>query len=144
VTTSERLPFVVDDGGRRAAGFPRPAPGDCAARAVAIATELSYLEAHDAIRRLTVERHRLRKSDPDRGVYGACMGWLLEGELGWGWRDPVWDLCLEPRLQLGDVPAEGPLIVAMRRHFAAVVDGVVRDTWDPGGRPLRGYWRPPA
>lgn len=141
-----RLPFVFDDGGRAAAGFDGPAKGDCAARAVAIATELSYQEAHDAIARLSKDRAIVRKSDPERGVYRVVLRWLLEEELGWIWRDPF-DIAgtVVVRLAAGEIPSSGRLIVAMRGHFAAVIDGKLRDTWDcsrRGEQRIAGYWRP--
>lgn len=142
---SSFFPVVYDDGGRAAAGFKTTARGDCFARAVAIATSLDYREAHDAVERLAA-RAVVRKSDPDRGVYRVYGRWLLEEELGWVWISPF-EIAgsVDVRLNPDECPHDGPRIVVVPRHFVALVDGALRDTWDcsNGGRTLiAGYWRP--
>lgn len=42
---TESMPFVVDDGGRAAAGYKGKA-GDCVARAIAIAADLPYADVY--------------------------------------------------------------------------------------------------
>jgi len=46
------------------------------------------------------------------------------------------------RLRADELPS-GRLVVRVNRHFAAVIDGVIRDTFDSGGagrRPVLGYY----
>lgn len=73
------------------------------------------------------------------------MRWLMVDELGWVWREPFQIAGrFLVRLNADDLP-DGPLVVSMRGHFSAVVDGKLRDTWDcsnGGRRVLFGYWRP--
>ena len=139
--------FVYDDGGRAAAGF-KGATGDCAARAVAIATEMPYREAYDLINRHSKNerpsKRRKRISSSRTGVHRVTFNKVMT-ELGWSWT---------PTMQIGsgctvhvrnDELPSGRLILNLSRHYAAFVDGVLRDTYDDsrnGTRCVYGYWCP--
>lgn len=139
-------PWTYNDGGRAAAGYKGEA-GDCATRAIAIATGLSYQTVYDAINSAAQsERRGKRKrgiSNARTGVYKGTMRRYLAA-LGWTWT---------PTMQIGsgctvhlranELPG-GRIIVALSRHFCAVIDGVAQDTYDPtrdGTRCVYGYWR---
>lgn len=141
------LPWTYDDGGRAAAGY-RGLTGDCATRALAIATGLSYQQAYDlvneeALRERPGSRRRGgRRSSARTGVFRPTFRRVMQ-RLGWTWHATmeIGSGC-QVHLRPGELPA-GRLVVGVSRHFTAVVDGVVRDTHDPsrgGTRCVYGYW----
>jgi hypothetical protein len=142
------IAWEYDDGGRRAAGFTRMAPGDCAARALAIAAQLPYRDACarvDAAAARERPRRGNTRSDSASGVYSRTFRRLMD-DLGWIWT-PTMDIGTGCRVHLrrAELPS-GRLIVSLSRHYAAVIDGVVRDYADPsrdGTRCVYGYWQPP-
>lgn len=142
--------WEYDDGGRAAAGY-KGETGDCATRAVAIATGLAYREAYDLIlefagqERGRTRRGRKRFSHPRTGVFTPTMHKVM-AHLGWEWV-PTMGIgtgCVV-HLRADELPS-GRIVCNLSRHFAAVVDGVVHDTYDPsrdGTRCVYGYWRRP-
>jgi hypothetical protein len=139
--------WTFDDGGRAAAGF-KGSAGDCVARAVAIASGLPYAEIY---RRLAeIEGTRIKHGN--RRARSARNGIKVQREaykrfmreLGFEW---------VPTMQIGsgckvhlraDELPSGRLVVHTSRHSTAVVDGMIRDTYDPsrgGTRCVYGYWK---
>jgi hypothetical protein len=146
----DRCPWVKDDGGRKAAGYGR-AKGDCVARAITIATGKPYTEVHGALK-AEYARHvkrlrpgsdahgyerRRRTEEVESGCSEKVSGSYLKS-LGWQYtrlRERVY-------LRAGALPS-GRLIVSVCGHYLALIDGVIRDTYDSGRagkRPVRGYW----
>ncbi len=140
------MSFVHNDGGRSAAGF-KGVTGDCATRAVAIATGRPYREVYDRINALgKLERTGKRKrskSNARTGVYRETLDRLL-AEMGWVW---------VPTMKVGqgctvhlrpDELPPGRIIVRLSRHYCAVIDGVPHDIYDcsrDGTRCVYGYWK---
>lgn len=139
------MKFQFDDGGRIKAGF-KGKTGDCAVRAIAIGTGLPYREVYDAVNKLArderVTARKLKRSNSRTGVYAKTVNRYLES-LGWEW---------VPTMRIGtgckvhvkseELPS-GRLILRLSRHFAAVIDGVLHDTYDSsreGNRCVYGYW----
>jgi hypothetical protein len=143
-----RMPFVFDDGGRKAAGY-KGKSGDCVTRSVAITTGLPYQQVYDSVNSLA-KRERLGtrkrgKSNARDGVYEGTTRKLLES-LGWQWT-PTMEIGSGCRVHLraSELPP-GRLVVSVSGHLTAVVDGVIHNTHDPSRRGTRcvyGYWRPP-
>ena len=142
------MTWAFNDGGRAAAGYKGHA-GDCACRAVAIATGRPYQEVYDAINAAGVgERRGTKKrgiSNARTGVYSQTLRKLLAA---WGWR---WTPTMRigsgctVHLRADELPL-GRIIVALSKQYAAVVDGVVQDIYDPsrdGTRCVYGYWSAP-
>jgi hypothetical protein len=130
-------PFVYDDGGRAHAGFKGEA-GDCATRAIAIATRLPYREVYDALAKLAGKT--VRDGTPAK----ASKRYLVD--LGWTWT-PTMGIGTGCRVHLrpGELPP-GRLVVRCSKHWVAVIDGVIHDTHDPsrdGTRCVYGYWSGP-
>lgn len=139
------MKFVKNDGGRADAGF-KGSAGDCAVRAISIATGTPYQEVYDAINALgSKERTGRRKrgtSNARTGVYkGAVHKYMAS--IGWAWT---------PTMQIGsgckvhvrseELPT-GRLVLNLSRHYAAVIDGALHDTHDcsrDGTRCVYGYW----
>jgi hypothetical protein len=139
------LPWVYDDGGRKAAGRKGTAPGDCVCRAIAIATgqdyNLVYADLNGAALR---ERPRAgrRRSSARKGVAKPTIRRHLT-DLGWQWH-PTMAIGTGCTVHLaeGELPP-GRLIVSLSRHLVAVIDGVTHDLADPsrdGTRCVYGYW----
>jgi hypothetical protein len=141
------MQFIKDDGGRAAAGFKGKA-GDCACRAIAIATGRPYREVYDALNGLAQSerpRKRGRRSSSRTGVSRATSGRYLRS-LGWTWTATmqIGSGC-RVHLDAAELPG-GRLVVSVSRHLVAVLDGVVHDTHDPsrgGRRCVYGYWAGP-
>ena len=149
--TSTMKIWTYDDGGREAAGH-KGAAEDCVTRAIAIACGLGYAEVYDALReamlrektrRLRLGRgEKMRSTSPaDRVPMNLTRAYL--DALGWTWT-PTMQVGSGCRVHLraDELPA-GRLIARCSGHLVAVVDGVIRDTYDPtrgGTRCVYGYW----
>lgn len=142
------LPFVRHDGGRAAAGFEGKA-GDCLCRAAAIASGRSYLEVYELINSFGAKertgKRKRGKSSARTGVYNRTARKVMEA-LGFTWT-PTMAIGSGCKIHMrpGELP-EGRLVVNLSRHFAAVIDGTVYDTYDPcreGTRCIYGIWRAP-
>lgn len=147
--------WTYDDGGRTDAGF-RGHAGDCVTRAIAIAAELPYREVYDDLFALIRVRNDIRRSkgravrrrsSPREGVSTRIEKLYLETQLGWTWTPTMFiGSGCRVHLRAEELPA-GRIVVKLSRHSAAVVDGVVHDTYDPsrdGTRCVYGYWTAPA
>lgn len=142
------IQFVETDGGRRAAGF-KGSTGDCATRAIAIATGKSYLDVYNEINELGKrERVGCRKrgtSNARTGVFRTAMHAFFKRQ-DWLWT-PTMQIGSGCRVHLRteELPRVGPLVLSLSRHYAAVIDGVLYDTHDSsrgGTRCVYGFWQP--
>jgi hypothetical protein len=138
-----RMPWAYDDGGRAAAGFPGQS-GDCVCRAITIASARPYREVRSELNGMVL-------TFDDGSFAGASAGTGLPREIfraylkqaGWTWH-PVMGIgtgCTM-HLRAGEVPP-GRIIARISRHLTAVIDGVIRDTFDPsrnGTRCVYGFW----
>ena len=147
------MEFVYDDGGR-SRYFEAEHVGDCVCRAIAIATGRDYREVYDDLNRLAKQEHakkgkakngraRRARSSARDGVYTATAKKLLEQEYGWEWH-PTMGIGTGCRVHVReDELPYGRLILNLSRHFAAVIDGELHDTYDcsrGGTRCVYGYW----
>jgi hypothetical protein len=140
-----QMSYVFDDGGRAAAGY-KGFTGDCACRAIAIATGLPYRAVYDALNALAkseriTKRHR-KKSNARTGVHKDTTQKYL-ASLGWRWV-PTMSIGQGCKVHLkADELPPGRLIVKVSRHLVAVTDGVIHDTHDcsrAGTRCVYGYY----
>lgn len=139
--------FVYDDGGRRAAGY-KGRSGDCVTRAIAIAAVLPYQTVYDAIN-ATAQRERPRKgnvrSSAREGVHkGTSKRYLASLGATWTPTMGIGTGCTT-HLREDELPM-GRLVVSLSGHYAAVINGVLRDTSDcsrEGTRCVYGYWTMP-
>jgi hypothetical protein len=137
--------YQYDDGGRSAAGY-KGKSGDCCARAFAIASGKPYREIYELINSMAACERTGRKkrgtSSARNGVYRLTAKKLAE-HLGAKWV-PTMQIGSGCRVHLrdGELPM-GRLVVNLSRHFSAVIDGVLHDTYDGsrgGTRCVYGYW----
>ena len=143
------MTFVLDDGGRAAAGFKGDAR-DCVCRAVAIATQRPYAEVYQELAAIEGGRRRSKRRPNGRAasarngikVQTVAFKRYMEGQ-GFRWVSTMGigtgcQVHLDPR----ELP-KGRLVVHVSRHSVAVIDGVIRDTFDAsrgGKRCVYGYW----
>jgi len=138
ISVNWRMKHIYNDGGRSAAGYSGKC-GDCAVRAIAIATEQPYEQVYQAIAnvnastrgRLKSPRHRSPRNGVNvQGVafkrYMATLDWTWMPTMGIGTGCTV-------HLADGELPM-GRLIVRVSKHVCAVIDGVIHDTHDPSER----------
>lgn len=139
------MPWVFDDGGRKAAGFQGEAR-DCVVRAAAIATGRPYTEIHAIVKIVSFQGRGGKRRAPrprGAGVPKRATKMIMQ-RLGFLWV-PLMGIGTGCRVHLrpGELPAHSPLVLQLSRHLTAVIDGVVHDTHDPsrsGRRCVYGYW----
>lgn len=139
---------VITDGGRAAAGFKGKA-GDCAIRAIAVATGRGYAEVHAELSGFAFDTERPRRgrshSNQKVGFSGSTIRRYM-AKIGWKWTPTMFiGSGCNVHLRPDQLPA-GRLVVNLSRHVCAVVDGVVHDAYDPsrsGTRCVYGYWSAP-
>ena len=141
--------WIHDDGGRAKAGF-KGTTGDCAVRAISIATGRLYADVYaemfDRNRDFAETRAGARKmkgrTSPRDGVFVEVMKKYM-ADAGWLWV-PTMSIGSGCRVHLlPDELPEGRIITRLSRHYCAVVDGVAHDIYDPtreGTRCVYGYW----
>lgn len=150
--------FIFDDGGRTASGR-KGFAGDCVCRAIAIAAELPYEEVYARLAKERGGQRATKRTGKKRA--GAREG--INTRRKW-FKDYMASLGFEwvPTMQIGsgckvhltadELPA-GRIVVAVSKHYTAMIDGVIHDTHDPrrdvhyveqSDRQLRpGEWRNP-
>ena len=144
-STRSPIGFVYNDGGRSRAGYKGYA-GDCAVRSIAIATDLSYQEAYDLVNDFGAKE---RKGSRRRGTSNARTGVhrptfrRIMDHLEWSWTPTmkVGQGC-KVHMRSDELPT-GTLILNVSKHYCAVIDGVVHDTYRDdrnGTRCVYGYW----
>lgn len=138
--TKTETEFVVDDGGRAAAGY-RGSTGDCVVRAIAIASGKPYQEVYDAINVAAKRERRKRgRSSARSGVHRPTYEpYLLSLGFKWTPTMKIGSGC-KVHLLASELP-KGRLVVAVSKHLTAMIDGVIHDTHDPRRGPT--YWYKP-
>lgn len=146
------MKWVYNDGGREAAGFSGPT-GDCVTRSVAIAAELPYTLVYDRLAEGNATERQTRRSRSHRnaGKRTASHGirtrrlWFKRymAELGFVWV-PTMSIGSGCKVHLaeGELPM-GRIIARVSKHYVAVIDGVINDTFDCSRGETRcvyGYW----
>jgi len=134
--------FIYNDGGRAAAGY-KGHTGDCVTRAVAIASGRPYQEIYEALAMGNVSQRRTRKSKTRKaeGQKTAAKGisvrrkWFKDymRSLGFRWV-PCMGIGTGCTVHLSGDNSElpnGRLIVAVSKHYTAVIDRVINDTYNP-------------
>ncbi len=134
---TESLPFKVDDGGRAAAGFKGYA-GDCVARSIAIVSGQPYEQVYERLANGNAEQRtskgaKKRQRSARNGI-SVRRKWFRDymTELGFSWH-PTMQVGQGCKVHLvkGELPAQGRMVVALSKHYTALVNGIVRDTYDP-------------
>ena len=125
------MKYAYNDGGRRDSGRMGSA-GDCVCRAIAIASGKPYAEVYAALAQHAGNERKSRGKSARNGIH-TSRRWFKSYMRGLGFR---WFACMgigtgcKVHLTDGELPA-GRLVVAVSKHYTAVVDGVIHDTHDP-------------
>jgi hypothetical protein len=134
--------LVIDDGGRAEAGY-KGQTGDCVARAIAIATDLSYQEAYNLLNATASDDLDGDRSNARTGVQKSITRAVMQ-RLGFNWT-PTMSIGSGCTIHLrADELPGGVVVVKLSKHVATVIDGVLHDTYDcsrDGTRCVYGYWR---
>lgn len=135
-----------NDGGRKEAGY-KGNTGDCGVRAIAIATKKSYQEVYDLVNWYgknweRKSKRRSGKSSARDGIYGSTFKKIML-DLGWKWQATmlIGSGC-KVHLKADELP-KGRIICNVSKHYVAVVDGIIQDTYDcsrDGTRCVYGYF----
>jgi hypothetical protein len=123
--------FIQNDGGRAEAGFKGNA-GDCVARAVAIASRRPYAEIYAALSKLAGAERKSHGATARNGIH-TSRKWFKDfmRSLGFTWTATMGiGTGCKVHLHDGELPS-GRLVVAVSKHYTAVIDGVVHDTHNP-------------
>lgn len=130
------LNFVYDDGGR-SNYFKAINVDDCVVRSVAIAKGLDYKQVYD-------ETRRLIGYTPRNGVYPNDVKKVMKHFGG------EWFGCMKVgkgctvHLVENEIPMQARIVCSLSKHIVAVINGVIRDTYDSsrnGTRCVYGYWK---
>lgn len=130
--------WVETDGGRAAAGY-KGKTGDCAVRAVAVALGLDYKAAYNE---LAAENAKITGVKSCRnGIWKSALEAVL-ARYGWEWRSaPKFEGRHARAADFTTAAGYSDFIIArMGRHFVAVLDGAVHDSWNSSHRAVYGYW----
>lgn len=142
------MKLVNHDGGRSEAGYSGKA-GDCVCRAISIVTGLDYQEVYEVLADGNASQRRSKRTSKkprtaSKGInvkrqwfrdYMVSLGfrWVSTMSIGSG---------CKVHLRAEELPS-GRLVVAVSKHYTAVIDGVIHDTHDcsrGGTRCVYGYW----
>jgi hypothetical protein len=137
------IELEYNDGGRSLAGF-KGTTGDCVVRAFAIASMEPYKDVYGLANEIAMAtpRRTIKRSSARLGVQNDDTRRLAE-RLGFLWH-PTMSIgsgC-QVHLRADELPP-GRIVVKLSRHVAAVIDGVLHDTYDcsrEGTRCVYGYW----
>jgi len=145
--------FARTDGGRAQAGFTENDKiGDCAVRAIAIATEIDYRVVYEELLdiqdQMLAKKMRRVKNRKQYAAYAKALGTLDHGvykfvshpyllNLGWHWTATMAiGVGCKVHLTASELPA-GRLIVKVSKHLTAVINGEIHDTFNPSRDGLR-------
>lgn len=140
------MKFQYNDGGRAESGR-KGSAGDCVARSIAIASGENYdyvykcLADGQAGLRRTSRKPKAGKRSARNGIYTGTKWfkeWMVQHGFEWTPTMKIGEGC-KVHLADGELP-NGRLVVAVSRHYTAVIDGVIHDTHDPQRRT---YWYGP-
>ena len=125
------MSYIHNDGGR--SRYFKGTAGDCAARAMAIATGIDYKDCYDELAR--AHAARTGKRTARNGIYKDDFSLVLKRH-GWTWNSA-------PKLTGRKARASdltGTVIARMAKHYAAVIDGQVHDIFNSSHKMVYGYW----
>lgn len=138
--------FVYDNGGRLDAGF-KGLTGDCFVRAVAIASGKEYREVYDRTNYWASFERRVKSrrgvSNARTGVHMVTAKKVVD-EIGAVWTPTMGiGTGTTVHVRTDELPESGRHVLRLSHHFAAYIDGELRDNHDcsrDGTRAVYGYW----
>lgn len=142
------MDYIYDDGGRSAAGY-KGSASDCVCRSIAIAAQMPYEEVYQRLASGTASQRAGRRGKRARSARNGIntkRKWFKEYMelLGFDWF-PCMGIGTGCKVHLADEELPyGRLVVAVSKHYTAVIDNTIRDTYNPsraGNRCVYGYWK---
>ena len=144
------MEFNYNDGGR--SQYFKGTGGDCVTRAIVIASGKDYKEVYDRLaegnkNQRKGKRGRVSKEGKQTALHGISTSrkWFKDYmvELGFRWvaTMQIGSGCTT-HLKASELP-KGKLVCAVSKHYVAVIDGVINDTYDCSRDETRcvyGYW----
>lgn len=130
----ENLNYNYNDGGR--AKYFKGKTGDCVTRAIAIASDMDYLEVYNSLmaetkdfraRKNTKTSRRIKSNSVRNGVFKDIYKPWLEKN-GWTWV-PCQSFGQKSRVKINELD-KSRMIVSLPRHLTTIIDGVLHDTFD--------------
>ncbi len=128
------MKFTFDDGGRAAAGF-KGGSGDCVARSISIASCLPYADVYKTLSRGAGNERKTKGASARNGIR-TSRKWFKDYMQSIGFK---WTPCMgigtgcTVHLTESELP-KGRIVVAVSKHYTAVIDGVIHDTHNPSER----------
>jgi len=126
------MTYQYHDGGRKKAGYGR-AKGDCVTRAIAIVTNLSYINAYEMVNRFC-RQEKNQISSARAGVTKNTINKIMKN-LGFSW--------IPKRFKWGEEQIEGKVILNLSAHVVPVIGDCYYDV-SPNqmeGGIVYGYWK---
>ena len=140
--------FKFNDGGR--SEYFSGKGGDCVSRSVAIASGRDYKEVYDrmALGNATQRKSKYHTKGRKSALNGVSVTrkWFKDLMIEWGFE---WVATMgigtgcKVHLKSDELPS-GRLVCSVSKHYTAVIDGVINDTYDcsrDGTRCVYGYWK---
>lgn len=135
------MEFKYNDGGREAAGY-KGKTNDCVCRAIAIAAQLPYKEVYGVINEYGKKERGRNKSTARTSVKKDTTRKIM-AHFGFAWVSTMYiGKGCKTHLRADELPS-GRIIVSVSGHVAAVINGVLNDTFDcsrDGTRCVYGYY----
>lgn len=140
------IPFEFDDGGRSDAGF-KGTTRDYGKRPGSAVPGRPYKEVYDMIN-VAVKGEKLSKrhrgtSDARTGIHAVTFHKIV-AQLGAAWTPTMFiGSGTKVHVRAEELPTTGRHILRLSKHYAALVDGTLRDNHDcsrMGTRAVYGYW----
>ena len=131
------MEYIYNDGGR--SKYFKGKARDCVCRAISIASNRDYKEVYDSL--------KMTLGTPRNGVFiknKAFKNWMVANGFVW---TPCSGIGVKTSVHFieGELP-KGRLVCSVAKHYVAVVDNKVYDTWDSRYnsfnevRRIYGYW----
>ena len=131
------MEYIYNDGGR--SKYFKGKAEDCVCRAISIASNRDYKEVYDSLKKAL--------GTPRNGVFTtnkAFKDWMVANGFVW---TPCSGIGVKASVHFieGELP-KGRLVCSVAKHYVAVVDDKVYDTWDSRYnsfnevRRIYGYW----
>ena len=131
------MEYIYNDGGR--SKYFKGKAEDCVCRAISIASNRDYKEVYDSLKKAL--------GTPRNGVFTtnkAFKDWMVANGFVWA---PCSGIGVKTSVHFieGELP-KGRLVCSVAKHYVAVVDDKVYDTWDSRYnsfnevRRIYGYW----
>ena len=131
------MEYIYNDGGR--SKYFKGKAEDCVCRAISIASNRDYKEVYDSLKKAL--------GTPRNGVFTtnkAFKDWMVANGFVW---TPCSGIGVKTSVHFieGELP-KGRLVCSVAKHYVAVIDDKVYDTWDSRYnsfnevRRIYGYW----